>query len=255
MKELIEIQSRINLGTYHVGVRLPQIPAVYMIENPVGQVYIGGTKNALQRYRQYVSNSFKGQRKLNDSFKLHGKNNHTFSVIEYCSISDLRSRERYWSMKYDAIAKGLNLIITGDAKSKAITSDDAKRRMGERHKGKKLSESHKNALLNSVKGKKQAVEHIEKRKMFGARNPMYGKRGYWKGKKRPPETVEKLRLQMSGKGELSENPNARKVIDISTGEVFGSAKEVSIKLRMNYSTLKAMLQGVNKNKTNYRYYE
>lgn len=49
--------------------------------------------------------------------------------------------------------------------------------------------------------------------------------------------------------EQQENPNSKKVIDKNTGAIYTSIKEAALSLDINYSTLKAMLQGYNPNKT------
>ena len=89
--------------------------------------------------------------------------------------------------------------------------------------------------------------------MCGERNPMFGKPNPMKGKHYPKSFGEMMSAKRKGRGLLGDNPNAKKVINTATGEIFGSIKEVCIKEGCNYSTMKAWLQGVNKNKTNYQY--
>lgn len=83
---------------------------------------------------------------------------------------------------------------------------------------------------------------------------------HWKGITNYPNyevsnlgNVRHTKTKRKGRGLLGDNPNAKKVINTATGEIFGSIKEVCIKEGCNYSTMKAWLQGVNKNKTNYQY--
>jgi hypothetical protein len=127
--------------------------------------------------------------------------------------------------------------------------------MSKFHKNKKLSEDHKNKLISSIKGKKQSLEHINKRKMFGEKNPAYGKSGSFKGKNHTDETKNKLREYRKGMFTLGDNPRSKKVINTETKEIFNSAKEVSIIYKINYSTIKAMLQGRNPNTTKFIYYQ
>ena len=224
-------------------------PAVYKIINPLGEVYIGGTKNVFKRYGQYSGDSFKGQPKLLKSFDIHVKCNHIFEVIEYCTEEDLHSRERYWSLHFDVISKGLNLEVTGDNNHRMIVSDDVRQRIGLGHKGKPMHPNTREALILSVKGKKQTADHLEKRKMFGVKNPMYGKTGYWKWKK-IPEHVRQALLNVNRS--LEHNGRAKKVINIKTGEIFPCAKAV-LPEGMKYSTFKSQLQGRNPNNTDFRY--
>ena len=231
---------------------IPRGCAVYKIENPIGEIYVGGSTNAFKRYGQYSGNSFKGQPKLFASFEKYGKEKHTFEVIEECEKSDLHKRERYWSLFYDVIEKGLNLDITGDGENPVIRDKDVLRRIGDGHRGKPPHPNALAAFLKMITGKKQSPEHIEKRKMWGEKNPMYGKPGYWKGKKIPEHVKEKLREANKDKF-LGKNNNAKKVIDITTGEIYDCAKRVALMLGIKYKTFLAQLQGRNKNKTNFRY--
>jgi hypothetical protein len=49
------------------------------------------------------------------------------------------------------------------------------------------------------------------------------------------------------------NPSAKKVINIKTKEIYGSAKEVSKMIGMGYGSFNNRLRGVTKNDTNYMY--
>ena len=51
------------------------------------------------------------------------------------------------------------------------------------------------------------------------------------------------------------NPAARKIINIETGEIFGTIKEVLLLLDLKRSTFQAMLNNQNPNKTKFKYYE
>ena len=224
-------------------------PAVYKITNPLGEVYVGGSKNVFKRYGQYSGDSFKGQPKLSNSFHTFGKENHKFAILEYCEEKNLHSRERFWSLKYDVINKGLNCDITGDGNDKLIRSKEVLIKIGLGHKGKKQHPNNRAALTKAVKGKKQSPEHIEKRKMCGERNPMYGKEGYWKGKHIPPHVREAL---LNVDRSYEKNGRAKKVINIITGEIIPCAKR-ALPEGMKYSTFKRQLQGKSPNKTNFRY--
>ena len=228
---------------------------VYAIINPENKIYIGATTSFKRRFYQYKGLYEKSQIKLYESFLKYGVDNHEFKIIEYCSEDMLNERERYWGEYYNCLDTkcGLNSVLPGYGDKKAIMSDDVKEKIGKAHKGKTISEEQRKAQSEKLKGRKQTEEHINKRKMFGEKNPAYGKEGYFKGKKHTDDTKKLLSEQRKGKGLLGENSNAKKVIDTETGMIYGSAKEVSIKFNINYSTLKAWLQGVNKGKGRFKY--
>lgn len=253
MKELIEIQSK--LKAHYLceppdkrSFLLPK-PAIYKITNPKGQSYIGATSNASKRYGQYSGMSFKGQRKLSESFTTYGKGCHTFEIVEYCDKEKLPERERYWTIEYDSVENGLNLDVPRDENHKLIRSKETLEMIGRANKGKILPQHVKDAIIRAVKGKKQSQEHINKRKLFGEKNPMFGKEGYWKGKKIPEHVRQSL---LSVDRTFGKNGRAKKVINVITGEIFDSAKR-ALPEGMKYSTFKAQLQGKNPNTTSFKY--
>lgn len=62
--------------------------------------------------------------------------------------------------------------------------------------------------------------------------------------------IEMSKLQ---KGEKS--PSARKIVNIKTGEVYNTIKEVLEIVKLKRTTFQAMLSNQNPNKTDYKYYE
>lgn len=235
-KSLIEVQSKLKAPKGING-------GVYAIINPVDQIYIGSTSSFTRRFYQYKGLYEKSQKKLYESFLKYGVDNHQFLIIEYCDTSIMRERERYWGEHFDSIndKTGLNDVLPY-----GLYSNNIRRKIGDKHRGKKLSNEQKEALLNSIRGKKQSEEHIAKRKMFGEKNPAFGK-AYFKGRHHSKETKAKLSADRKGKGLLGDNHNAKKVIDTETGRIYLSAKEVAIIFKINYSTIKSWLQGRNNN--------
>jgi hypothetical protein len=113
---------------------------------------------------------------------------------------------------------------------------------------------------------------IEKRRinMTGEKNPMYGRRGILNplyGSKISEEKRRKLSEARKGKKNPSmagsKNPNygkvggknvaARKVIDLSTGVIYECALYAANTIGMPATTLRNMLNGYRKNKTNLSY--
>lgn len=233
---LIAVQSELKAPKGHEG-------GVYAIVNPIGQIYIGSTSSFKRRFYQYKGLYEKKQKKLHESFLKYGIDNHQFFILEYCDVSCNRTRERFWGEFFNSIddTHGLNDVIPF-----GLCSTNVRRKIGLKNKGKKLSQKHIESLVNSIKGKKQSAEHIEKRKMFGKDNPAFGN-AHFKGHRHSLESKINMSRVRKGKGLLGDNPNSKNVIDIETGIVYSSAKEISILLKINYSTLKAWLQGRNNN--------
>lgn len=248
-EKLMNVQAENNCSNKDI-----EKSGVYAIINPNGAIYIGSTTNFKRRFYQYKGMHEKSQCKLYNSFLKYGVENHSFIVLECCSFEKLYERERYYGDLFDALdrEKGLNLKLPGYGEVKTIMSESTKAKIGAKHKGKTISEEQKKRVSERFRGKKQTKEHIEKRKMCGEKNPAYGK-AFFKNHKHTEANKKHFSEIRKGKHTLGENYNAKRVKDNVTGEIYSSAKEVSIKFNINYSTLKARLQGRNKGDGRFEY--
>lgn len=70
-----------------------------------------------------------------------------------------------------------------------------------------------------------------------------------KGKPKNPESVKKQAESLRGKQLDGKNPNAKKVLDTSTGEVFDCIKSASERYKIHQSRLTSILNGKIVNKT------
>lgn len=255
-----------------------KICGIYKITSPSGKVYIGQSQNIFKRIIKYKKETCKEQVRLYYSIKKYGWENHSFEIIEKCSKNELNCRERYWQDHYDVlnINLGLNCILTEcDGKVK-IFSKETRMKMsnsmigkmaGDKHpmfgkeghwKNKKRPEISKRmsgkkhpfygkerpkGKLSTVGGKKWNEE--SKNKMRGKNNPMYGKKGNLHPKFGIKPTKEAL--------EKAKAKNSKIVLNLETGIYYSSCKEASVTYNINYSSLRCMLSGKDKNKTNLIY--
>lgn len=199
---------------------------IYKITNPKGRIYIGQSIDIKRRFKEYkILSSSKKQCKLHNSFNKYGISSHSFSVIEYCDISELNSKERYYQELFNCIGSyGLNLKLQSTDELKEVPSIETK-----------------NKISESMKQKHQDPEY--KLKMIFSR----------KGVPKSEETKLKLRektgrdfgnLKIGVCGEFS--PRSKKVIDLKTSIIYFSAKEASIRLNIGYTALKNNLNGKTK---------
>ena len=91
---------------------------IYKITNPIGQVYIGQSRNVEKRLKSYNLDSTRGQKKLYTSFLEFGIDNHTFELIEECEVKDLSKRERFYQIFYNSVSNGLNVQLASGNESK-----------------------------------------------------------------------------------------------------------------------------------------
>jgi len=165
---------------------------IYEIKNKInGKVYIG-------QHSSNELNSYYGSGKLiKYAINKYGIENFERTILEICSTKDeLNEREKYWIKEKSSIINGYNLTDggTGGDNSKFIDySDDwiEKQRQNAKNYWNNLSDDDR-------KDRRQ--------KVVGDKNPMFGKEGFWRGKKIPKEIIQKqLASRRSYEGE--KNPN------------------------------------------------
>lgn len=94
---------------------------------------------------------------------------------------------------------------------------------------------------------KQIASDFNKGRFEGENNPNYGKVASFKTR----ELISKNHARLSGK----DSSNTKIIIDIITSEEYYGLNMASKSIDMNWSTLRAMLQGRNENKTSLLYKE
>jgi group I intron endonuclease len=118
---------------------------IYKITNPKGKVYIGQSINIERRFKEYKRLAKRSAgRKILNSLKGYGVENHIFEVIEECLKEQLHEREYYWKKHYTSVEDGLNCDYFDS--SGGPRSEETKRRISEGAKGKKRSEETKQKL-------------------------------------------------------------------------------------------------------------
>ena len=152
----------------------------------------------------------------------YGKDNFKREIIcEADTAEELNKLEYELSVEYDVVNSDdwYNLCYGGCATNGYKFSDESKKIMSEKKKG--LYDGHKNPMYGvhrklTEEHKKKISEHH--REQSGEKNWMYGKT-------------------------YGQNPRARAVICVETGEVFDSAKRAAHELNVNYSNLVSALKG------------
>ncbi len=236
-----------------------KIIGIYKIVSPSGKIYIGQSRDCMSRKSEHRRVRCKKQQRLYRSLKKYGWAAHKFEIIHYCTIDQLNYLEAEYVMMYNTFntAHGLNLMPGGG--HSVSLSEETKLKISIAGKGRKHSEQTKQNISKGLKGHKLTEETKNKISLSHI------------GKTVSKETREKYSiLRMGNKYALGKkhaegsktkipryngsNANAKMVIDMSTGEVYSSAKEVAIKIGVNYQAFKSKLNGANRNNTNFKYY-
>lgn len=121
---------------------------IYKITNTAnGKIYIGQSVDVQRRINDHQRTLAKGTHysvHILRAYQKYGADAFKYEVIEYCSISDLDSREIYWIKYYDSAnpSKGYNVSFGGQSTHK-YNADYCNRRRGEGNPmyGKKQSAS------------------------------------------------------------------------------------------------------------------
>lgn len=249
------------------------ISGIYKITSPSGRVYIGQSVNINKRFYTYRKLECKRQPKLYNSLKKYGYDSHLFEVIEECDINNLNIRERYWQEFYNVISeRGLNLQLVDCVGKKQMHSDETKKKISEKSKGRvfsketrlKMSISAKNKIIteetrlkisiaNSGKGnywygrKGELHPSFGKPGLRGELHPCFGKKGKENknfGKKASLETRKKQ----------SESSKRRRIVlCLQSGIFYYSNKEAAIAHGIPEARLSSYLLGTRTNKTSLIY--
>lgn len=190
---------------------------IYKITNPKGAIYIGSSKEVEVRISRYKKMKCKTQPKIYNSLNKYGVENHTFECIEECSIESLYERENYYGMLYNVLDRnvGLNCVLPKIGEKKIILSEENLINRSKAQKGRKASdEAKKNMSLSQT------------------------------GRKHSEETKKKMSLN---------NNRTKIILDTNSGVFYFGTKEASLYNYINRHTLKNMLNGNKKNKTNLIY--
>lgn len=138
---------------------------IYKITSPSGKIYIGQSVDIEKRFSAYrrLSNCSE-QHKLYRSFLKYGVEFHIFEVLEECVLEKLNQQERYWQDFYNAVAEGLNCMLTGIDGRIGSHSQETIEKMRIAAKGKAKSLEHVEKIRQARLGTKQTQETIQKRK-------------------------------------------------------------------------------------------
>lgn len=130
---------------------------IYKIVSPKGRVYIGESINIEKRRDQYKRGHYQKQWKLARSLEKYGWEAHAFEILEICSISELKERERYYQLLFNSIQKGLNLKLTGIHEVKTQDSLEVGLNRSKGQMGRKQTEETKQKLSLIRKGKPKPI--------------------------------------------------------------------------------------------------
>ena len=224
---------------------------IYKITSPNKRIYIGKSINIKNRFYKYKILDCKTQRKLYNSFKKYGVENHLFEVIEECSIESLIKRERYWQDHYNVLKEGLNCLLSTTNNTKGKVSEETKlllsKAMKGKNKGIKRSLEFKQKNAERMKGKKLSAE--TKLKMSLARQNIIISEHTKKKMsiaKKGCKLSEEAKINQSKRLKGKSIEYFKKKIILNDIEIFNSITEASLLKGISRSAISNNLTGLSK---------
>ena len=181
---------------------------IYIVTNKInGKIYVGqSTKSDPTYFGSGVS--------INRAIAKYGKENFKKEVIELCTADKLNEREIYWISYYRSTEPHIGYNLTyggdgGDTISLNPNREDIIKRISESNMDKKFTQTHKDNISFSKKGKSNGCEGRKYsdetiQKMSDAKNPSSGAAGT----KRTPEQLKARREKYEKEG----SPKGFKII-------------------------------------------
>lgn len=251
-----------------------------------GWKYIGCTPEQSTRMRMWGREKNKyGGKKIAEARKNYGIKSFSYQVLETLYDPDidklvekLEDREKHFIQVYDSVENGFNGNYGGtgctglklskeeiEKRLKAKTvfkhTEETKKRIGEKLKGRKVSAETKEKISAGNKGKKRTKEMNQKQsqRMKGV-NPVAATEGakkwvaqngggYWKGKKMPNESIAKMKIFQQTNG------TAVRAINVKDGssEDFPTMLDASKKTGDGTGSVKYSMEHGCVTKRGYRY--
>lgn len=183
-----------------------------------GKSYIGKSVNVINRWLQYYRLEKRTMgKKLFNSLKKYGVDNHIFELIEECEVIYLSEKEIFYIEKFNTFLKGLNSTSGGEH---FTHSDKTKKLISESLKGR----------ISPLKGRTRNYK--------GRTSPM-------KGRKHTEESKQISSLKRKGK-----TKKGLPIIDESTNQTWISASEAGRYFNVSSVTIQKWIKN---NKNNLKY--
>lgn len=202
---------------------------VYKVTNKInGKIYIGITIKTLEhRKRIHIRDSKTKDTYFYRALRKYGEDNFEWEIIDTAETKEeLEELEKYYIKLYDSF----------DNKEKGYNTTSGGYSLYE------ITEEEKQKRSKRVKGKN---------------NPMYGVESPMKGKTFTKEHRRKISNALKGSYRPhvigSNNPSAKQVINLDTGEVFGTLSEASKKYNISRQAIGKVCNGHSQTAKGYRW--
>lgn len=167
---------------------------IYKIQSKLypNRIYIGSSEDVGNRWKDHIRRSKKGSHingKLQNHINKYGIKDLEFFILEECNVSELIFIEQKFIDDYNPY---FNICKTAYSRLGLKHTEITKNKMSNSHKGIPLSEKHKEGLKTHWH-KRPQVSEITRKKHSEANIKNRNTPPSQKGKKRSPETIQKMK--------------------------------------------------------------
>jgi group I intron endonuclease len=221
--------------------KIPKASGIYKITNTVnGKVYVGlaiDLRNRCRCHEKDLRLQKHRNEHLQKAYNLYGSCSFEFEVLQICTKDSLVKNEDYWCKFYNSHNKNIGYNIRGTGDDIHRWSQESKAKMGN-----KIINTSTGIIYDTIKDASDSIKMVEQTlgKMLN-------------GKRTNRTTFQYLDKNLQK--EKFVKKNYKQVIDIKTGQIFNSIKDVCLLTGIPHSTLSHKLTGIRKNSTNYKFYK
>ncbi len=184
--------------------KFPSTAGIYQILNTVnGKIYVGSSVNLQKRYMSHLCELNKNNhsnKHLQRAWNKYKEHNFDFEILQLVkNPKSLIECEQFWIDKTNCVNQkyGYNSSPTAGNTLGVKFSEETKKTMSVKRKGRKLSKKHIQQIIKSNTGRKHTEETKKKMSEIAMNNPlrssmMTGEKNPFYGKKHTQESREKM---------------------------------------------------------------
>lgn len=153
------------------------VSGIYIISNVYNQkIYIGQAQNIRARWHKHrtaLRHNCHDNKHLQAAWNKYGEKAFEFKILERCNVSELDVREQHYLDVYMPKGNCYNLCPIASSMRGIKRSPETRQRMSESQKGRKITDAHREKLVQSHIGHRHSEETRQRMSEAQKRRPPY----------------------------------------------------------------------------------